>query len=66
MTERIDMHEPIAEICRRLGLDPTQVSVICVTPTAISVRFYLLDASGKLYVQRGEPAHAWRTFEVWT
>lgn len=39
-TDRIDIREPVRDLCRRLGLDETYVARIDVTPSYVTVDLY--------------------------
>jgi hypothetical protein len=50
MTDRIDIHDPITELCKRLGLEPTDVAEIVFKPRHVTVTVYLKDAQGAKYL----------------
>jgi hypothetical protein len=50
MTDRINIHEPIYELCRRLGLEPTTVSEIIFRPDHVRATVFKVNANGSKYI----------------
>ncbi len=50
MTERIDIHNPLAEICGRLGLEPELVGKLVITPVKVTATVYKRNEDGKKYI----------------
>jgi hypothetical protein len=68
MTDRIDIHDPLAAICAILDLEPRLVSEMTITPTEAVATVYLTREDGKKYivVESGEPATETLRFKVRT
>ncbi len=65
--KRIDIHDPIDELCRRLGLSPQDVGEIIFRPSTVIATVYKTNGGGKKYVEvDGEIASEIREFEVTT
>jgi len=48
--ERTNIHDPIVEICERLGIDVNQVLVLTVEPDKVEAVLTLTNENGKKYV----------------
>jgi hypothetical protein len=70
LTERIDIREPVATICRALGFEPTDIGRIILWPgeAEIEVFVYLNNKHGSKYIDLKTKLVASRTerFEVLT
>ncbi len=66
MTDRIDIREPTAEICRRIGLDPSNVAELHWTPSELKAVVFLVNETGHKYLvdEAGVAAKEERVFEV--
>lgn len=66
MSERTNIHDQVAEICQRLGLTPANVQQLQITPGRVTARIFVLDESGKKFVNPDTdvPAVETHTFEV--
>ena len=64
----IDIHDPVCELCERLGLDPRLVGRLVLTPRSATVVVYLTRADGAKYVDpdTNSPATRIESFEVQT
>lgn len=55
--DTVEIGEPIAEICARLGLEPKNVKEMIFTPRTLKATVYDLNESGSKYVtEEGEAA----------
>lgn len=54
--DRIDISEPLTEICRRLGLVPANVAKLVLTPRAATATVHKLNEDGQKYLDPDEPA----------
>jgi hypothetical protein len=72
MTDPINIHDPIWEICRRLGLEPTNVAEITFRPLDVTATVYKTNADGAKYLEtdedgsEGDIAKDTLTFDVTT
>lgn len=68
MTDRINIHQPIYDICGRLGLVPTNVAELVFRPRTVTATVYVLNEQGAKYVDpaTGQPPTETREFEVTT
>lgn len=66
MSERIDISEPLREICERLGLSYTFVRAMVFSPNELTAIVYLANEQGQKYLVEGEPAVETRVFRVTT
>lgn len=66
-TDRIRLHEPVVELCERLGLPYVDTAEILIRPAEVRAVVYL-TRDGKKYVDEksGEAATETRTFKVTT
>jgi hypothetical protein len=48
--KRINLHDPIYEICARLGLEPTRCTRLDIRPGKTTVEILKTNANGKPYV----------------
>lgn len=46
----IDIHDPIYELCERLGLQPENVAKITFKPRSVEATVYLLNENGAKYL----------------
>lgn len=65
MSERVDIHEPIFEICRRLGLEPANVAEIIFHPRDLTATVYE-TRDGKKFLENGEAVTTTHDFLVST
>jgi hypothetical protein len=56
MTNRIDIGDPVAEICRRLGLEPADVAELRIRPREVIATVHLRNDEGRKYVIPGPDA----------
>lgn len=68
MTDRIDIHDPLTEICERLGLEPQFVSQLLISPFTVTATVYEKNENGEKYVDAltAVVAAAEKEFEVKT
>lgn len=67
--KRIDIHDPLSEICARLGIEPSFVSRLEVTARgdAVAVVYKRRESDGKKYVdENGDAAIETLSFKVST
>jgi hypothetical protein len=65
LTDRIDIADPIREICERLGLQPSDVGRLDITPLECKAEIFLNNAYGSKYIAAdGGVAKETRTLEV--
>ena len=65
MTDRVDIAEPINEICERLGLAPKRVGRLDIKPGHLTATVYRVNDKGDKYLDdTGEPAVETREFDV--
>ena len=64
--ERVDISEPITEICRRFGIKPMHVRQIVFEPMVAYVETYDLDEKGLIRVVDGKPVVNERMIQVAT
>ena len=48
--EHVDIREPVAELCARLGIEPTDVSRIHLRPGDVTIEVFERNAEGKKFV----------------
>ncbi len=66
-TERINLHDEIASICDKLGLEATNVARIVLHPTSATVDVFEVNIGGRKYLNgNNQPAMETLTFEVST
>lgn len=67
VSDKIDIHDEVAALCAKFGIDPSMVTRIELQPTRAALTVYLPDANGRKHVdQDGEPAVEVRGFTVTT
>lgn len=66
MTDRINIHDPIFELCHRLGLEPTSVKEITFRPNDVTATIYKTDENGSKYLEADQQtvASETRAFKV--
>lgn len=68
MTTPIDIHDPLLDLCHRLGLDFGWVSRLEFTPSEVEATVYLPNENGAKHIDRdtNEAVTEIRTFKVTT
>lgn len=66
MTDPIDIHEPIFDICHRLGLEPSNVAEIIFRPGDAIVTLFEPTANGGKRIVDGELVKRTELFKVTT
>lgn len=61
---RIDITRPVADICDALGIEPTRIRMLHITPGKLKAEVYDVDENGSKYVNRESghvavEAHEW-------
>lgn len=68
MTDRIDIADPLAEICERLGLEPRFVGTLTIAAGEATALVYRRNENGAKYIDLDTnlPATDCRAFKVLT
>jgi hypothetical protein len=58
VTDRIDIHDPIWELCDRLGLEPESVAQIIFKPDRVIAKVFLRNEHGSIYLRETDEGRA--------